>query len=102
MSHIAKLVTGLAALTLAIVSLDLAPQLAWPAVIVAASVLLAWFWIRAVIDLLRVGPGGRAAWWAGTLAVVVLLGPIGALAFRIADPPLDREESSSIDSHSAW
>ena len=40
----------------------------------------------AVIDLLRRGPGGEREWWLATLAVVVFLGPIGALAYRVAAP----------------
>jgi NO-binding membrane sensor protein with MHYT domain len=56
------------------------------------------YWIGAVIDLLRRGPGGQRDWWLATLAVVVFLGPIGALAYRVAAPrfaPNEERQRSS-------
>jgi NO-binding membrane sensor protein with MHYT domain len=44
------------------------------------------YWIGAIIDLLRDGPGEQRDWWLATLAVVVFLGPIGAIAYRVASP----------------
>jgi hypothetical protein len=52
----------------------------------AVALIFGILWVVTIIRLLREGPGDHAAWWAGCLAVVVLLGPLGAVAFLLADP----------------
>ena len=47
-------------------------------------------WLRTIIDLLRQGPGNNPVWWAGCLAVVVFLGPVGAIAYWLANLDFDR------------
>lgn len=61
-------------------------------VVVLVAVLTA-YWLGAVIELLRQGPGEQRDWWLATLAVVVFLGPLGALAYRVASPRFVRDET---------
>jgi hypothetical protein len=60
--------------------------------VVALSLIFGWMWLKTIIGLLRQGPGDQVAWWAGSLAVVVLLGPFGALAYLLANPAFTDEE----------
>jgi hypothetical protein len=57
----------------------------------AVALILGVMWLKALVRLLRRGPGSHAAWWAGSLAVVVLLGPLGARAYFLADPAFTHE-----------
>jgi hypothetical protein len=61
------------------------------AFVAAVALILGVMWLKALIQLLRRGPGSHPAWWAGSLAVVVLLGPLGALAYLLADPAFAHE-----------
>jgi NO-binding membrane sensor protein with MHYT domain len=60
-------------------------------VIVLVAVLVA-YWVAAVADLLRKGPGEQREWWLASLAVVVLLGPLGAFAYHVASPRFTLDE----------
>jgi len=57
-------------------------------VAVAIGALIA-FWILTIADLLRRGPGAQREWWIAVLIVVVVLGPLGAIAYRIAQPTFE-------------
>ncbi len=52
------------------------------ALVVAALV----FWVFTIAELLSRGPGPDQTWWIAALAVVVVLGPVGALAYQLARP----------------
>jgi hypothetical protein len=54
--------------------------------VVALAAALFAYWIDALAELLRRGPGAQRDWWLAALAIVVFLGPIGALAYRVASP----------------
>ena len=59
-------------------------------VLVAASLAaVIAFWVLTIAELLRRGPGAQREWWFAALVVVVLLGPLGAVAYRIAQPNFD-------------
>ena len=60
--------------------------------LVAAIVSLVVFWVLTIAELLRRGPGPQREWWLAALAVVVLLGPIGAIAYRLARPSFDGQQ----------
>lgn len=53
------------------------------------------FWLSTIVDLLRIGPGPQREWWIGSLVVVVVLGPLGALAYRIASPSFARDNNDN-------
>ena len=57
----------------------------------AVALIFGVMWLKALVRLLRRGPGSHPVWWAGSLTVVVLLGPLGALAYLLADPALTDE-----------
>ena len=59
--------------------------------IAAIALIFGWLWLKTLVGLLRRGPGDHPAWWAGCLAVVALLGPIGAVAYLLADPHVAHE-----------
>ena len=87
MSRPARAVSGVVVAAVLIAFLaTVSSSIALWVLLAATAALLAWYWVTAVVDLLRTGPGEESAWWAGTLAVVVLLGPIGAFAYRVARP----------------
>jgi hypothetical protein len=52
------------------------------AVIMTAAV----FWVVTIAELLHAGPGTQREWWLASLAVVVVLGPLGAVAYKLAAP----------------
>jgi uncharacterized membrane protein YhaH (DUF805 family) len=58
----------------------------------AAIASLVVFWVLTIAELLRRGPGAQREWWLAALAVVVLLGPIGAIAYRLARPSFDEQQ----------
>ena len=74
------------------------PVIGLLAVLGALTILVTAFWLSAVVELLKTGPGMHRDWWIACLIVVVVLGPLGALAYRIAGPSFDREGDESIRS----
>ena len=58
---------------------------------VIATVLV--FWVATLVEVLRTGPGTQREWWLASLAVVVVLGPIGALAYKLAAPSFARDNN---------
>ena len=63
--------------------------------LIAVFVALVVFWVLTIADMLRRGPGAQREWWLAVLAVVVLLGPIGAIAYRLARPDFERVDRDS-------
>jgi hypothetical protein len=53
------------------------------------------FWFVTLVDLLRRGPGVQREWWLASLAVVVLLRPVGALAYRLAAPRFELDSGET-------
>jgi hypothetical protein len=54
------------------------------------------YWIATVAELLRLGPRSHLAWWAACLVVVVVLGPLGALASHLATPAFVDDSDRSL------
>ena len=69
------------------------------AVLVLAAVVFVavGYWIVTIAELLQVGPGDQREWWFAALAVVVLLGPLGAFAYRLAAPSFAPDTERSIN-----
>jgi hypothetical protein len=63
------------------------------AVVICAAVT---YWIWTIAELLRVGPGAEREWWLAALAVVVVLGPLGALAYQLAAPSFSSDTDRSL------
>jgi len=55
-------------------------------IVVGLAAALCVYWIDTLAELLRRGPGAHRDWWLAALAIVAFLGPIGALAYRVASP----------------
>ncbi|HEY5173386.1 MAG TPA: hypothetical protein VIK54_16815 [Acidimicrobiia bacterium] len=72
------------------------PRFGFIGVVFALVALSIVFWLSAIIDLLRAGPGAQREWWIACLVVVVVLGPLGALAYRIASPSFARDNDDSL------
>jgi len=66
-------------------------------VLAAVVVVAVGYWIVTIAELLRIGPGTQREWWFAALAVVVLLGPLGALAYHLAAPSLTRTNDRSLN-----
>ena len=56
------------------------------------------FWVTTLAEVLRTGPGTQREWWLASLAVVVVLGPIGALAYKLAAPSFARDNNETLRS----
>jgi hypothetical protein len=59
------------------------------ALLVALVIAAIAFWVFTIAELLSRGPGADHIWWLAAVAVVVVLGPIGALAYQLARPTFD-------------
>ncbi len=55
------------------------------------------FWVATLAEVLRTGPGTQRDWWIASL-VVVVLGPIGALAYKLAAPSFARDNNETLRS----
>ena len=64
--------------------------------LVAAITTAMVFWVVTIAEVLHAGPGAQREWWLASLAVVVVLGPIGALAYRLAAPSFARDDKESL------
>ncbi len=64
--------------------------------VVIATALL--FWVVVPAEVLRTGPGTQPEWWIASLVVVVVLGPIGALAYKLAAPSFARDSDETLRS----
>ena len=53
------------------------------------------FWVATLAEVLRTGPGTQREWWLASLTVVVVLGPIGALAYKLAAPSFARDNNET-------
>ena len=83
-------------ITIAIAAITVAsPRFGFIGVFLALAVLAIVFWLSTIIDLLRAGPGAQREWWIASLVVVVVLGPLGALAYRIASPSFARDNDNN-------
>ena len=80
---------AIAAITLA------SPRVGFIGVFLAIGALSIVFWLSTIVDLLRVGPGAQREWWIASLVVVVVLGPLGALAYRVASPSFARDNNDN-------
>ena len=58
------------------------------------------YWISTIAELLGIGPRAQRDWWLAALAVVTVLGPLGALAYHLARPAFlvdsDRQHDDSL------
>lgn len=64
------------------------------AVVIVAAVC---YWISTIAELLRIGPRAQRDWWLAALAVVTLLGPLGALAYDLARPAFLADSDRQLD-----
>ena len=87
----ASILTAIAIMAITVAS----PRFGFIGAFFALTALAAVFWLSTIIDLLRVGPGAQREWWIACVAVVVFLGPFGALAYRIASPSLARNNDNT-------
>jgi hypothetical protein len=88
----ASILTAIVIVAVTVVS----PRFGFIGVVLALAAFAIVFWFSTIVDLLRTGPGVQREWWIGSLAVVVLLGPLGALAYRLAAPSFAREINNSL------
>jgi hypothetical protein len=73
------------------------PRFGFIGVFFALAALSIVFWFSVIVELLRIGPRAQRDWWIASLAVVVVLGPLGALAYKVAAPALAREGDHSLN-----
>jgi hypothetical protein len=92
MMRSASILTAIAIAAITVAS----PRFGFIGVFLALLALAIVFWVSTIVDLLRVGPGAQREWWIASLVVVVVLGPLGALAYRIASPSFARSDETSL------
>jgi hypothetical protein len=67
-------------------------------VVLAAAIGAAvFYWISTIAELLQIGPRAQRDWWLAALAVVTLLGPLGALAYHLARPAFLADSDRQLD-----
>jgi hypothetical protein len=88
----ASILTAIAIAAITVAS----PRFGFIGVFFALAAFAIVFWLSTIVDLLRVGPGAQREWWIASIVVVVILGPLGALAYRIAAPSFARDNQNSL------
>ncbi len=86
----------LTAIAIAVITVA-SPRFGFIGVFLALAALSVVFWFSVLVELLRVGPRAQRDWWIASLVVVVVLGPLGALAYKVAAPAFAREDHASLN-----
>jgi hypothetical protein len=89
----AAILTAIAVAAITVAS----PRFGFIGVFFALAVLSLVFWFSVIVELLRVGPSAQRDWWVASLVVVVVLGPLGALAYKVAAPAFAGADGDSLN-----